>query len=125
MPFSRYTVRTDPFPIPQLIPSLKENLPKRTLVRSRHEKEVYGLIESRTCSLQRLPASHDVKRHGVGDKLIAFTPNLNCVLDVHRRYHITAGLSKPRDHARALARDADRKPGGPRYLAVRRAAKLH
>jgi hypothetical protein len=58
---------------------------------------VYCLVKSRTGFLGRSPTAHDIKRHGVSNKLVPFTPNLNRELDVHQLHHITEGVATPPD----------------------------
>jgi hypothetical protein len=74
-----------------------ENLFERALICSRHKEDVYCLVKSRTGFLGRSPAAHDIKRHSVRNKLVAFAPYLNCELDVHRFHHITEGVAMPPD----------------------------
>jgi hypothetical protein len=50
----------------------------------------------------------------VGNKLVAFGPNLNRVLDIHRLDHITEGLCRPLDRPGpwvfSVVREEGRRP---------------
>jgi len=74
-----------------------ENFFERALIGSRHKEEMYCLVKSRTRSLRRSAAAHDIKWHSVGNKLVPFAPNLNRELDVHQFHHITEGVAAPSD----------------------------
>ena len=84
----------------QYIAGIVKNLFERPLVRSRRKEEVYCLVKSCTGIFRGSPTAHDIKRHGVGNILVPFAPNLNRVLDVHQRHHSTESLFRPLDPLR-------------------------
>jgi hypothetical protein len=62
---------------------------KSTLVRSRRQEEMNGLVEGRTGFHSRSTGAHDIEWHGVGHELIAFFPDMNGIFDVHQFHPIT------------------------------------
>ena len=57
--------------------------------RGRRQEEMDGLVECATGFVSRPTGAHDIKRHRVSYKLIAFFPDINGIFDVDELYPIT------------------------------------
>ena len=79
MLFNRHPRGTDPIPALQFVSSFIEDILERTLGRSRRQEEMDGLVECATGFVSRPTGAHDIKRHRVSHKLIAFFPDMNGV----------------------------------------------
>jgi len=93
VPFSSDPRRAQPLAVAQFIASIVENLFERTLFSGRPEEDAHCLVKCCTSCFRRLPTTHHIKRHGMRDKLLTLTPNLNCVLDFHLIDYTIAGSS--------------------------------
>ena len=106
-------------PLLQVEAALLQGLFEGTDLRGGLQEEIDGLLESFAGGFHRRAGAHHVQRHGVGDELFPFFPDLNGVLQVHG----SSSLSQlpldpaPAHHPRPLVENG-RLPGGDAALGL-------
>jgi hypothetical protein len=80
------------------IPALIEDLVEGARVGGRLDKEMNRLVQRLFGLIRSISRTHHILRHGVGNKLVAFPPNVNRKFDVQSSRHVaTSPKFSPRE----------------------------
>jgi hypothetical protein len=83
--------KADAGPFITLIPAFLEDILKGPHIGSRLDKEMRCLIQRLFCLVRGISRTHDIQRHGMSDKMVAFPPDMNSEFNIYILLHSSAG----------------------------------